>query len=123
MNLQGDAALHLATRKGLTVVVRLLCDKGSVVDLQNSSGQLPAYLAAEIRDEDILQTLLKYRTNQLSRDKESRTALQVASKAGPEATVQLLVAAGANMNLKDSMAEHQYIVLLNPEIYESYTSC
>ena len=105
VNSQGDAALHLATRKGFTELVRRLCDLGAVVDLQNSSGQLPAHLAAEIGDEDILQTLCKYSNDFLDflhRDAEGRTSLHAASKAGSEAIVHILVAAGANPDTQDN---------------------
>lgn len=69
--------------------MRLLVEKGAVVDSKDKHGQTPLSLAAGNGHEAVVKLLVKKGVDMESKGTEGRTPLSVAAKGGREGVVQL----------------------------------
>ena len=108
-NIQGDTLLHLATAQGRIEVIKFLLEQHAPIAAANKEGQTALHLAALSTDPAPTKALLsevesipnKAQVAVLNaKDAElGRTALHYASKLGCEATLQLLLQAGADPDI------------------------
>ena len=95
----GNTALILAADRGHTAIVKLLLEEGADV---NANGSYALIDAAEGGWTDIVELLLAAPDiNVNAKDEDGGTPLMAAAYEGHTATVELLLAAGADVNVKD----------------------
>ena len=100
----GDSVLHIASFRGHTSVVDLLCEGGANVTAKNHSGLAPLHIAAMQPRENvpIVKLLLEYgaQINQRTSG-DDYTPLSIAVNEGRSSIVKCLLTAGANINIPD----------------------
>jgi ankyrin repeat protein len=77
-NADGTTVLMIAARVGDTDVVKMLHDHGAIVSQANHDGVTPLMAAAGGDNHDTLVLLLSYGADPCSKDKNQRTARQIA---------------------------------------------
>ncbi|KAM3218864.1 ankyrin repeat and KH domain-containing protein mask isoform X2 [Capsicum annuum] len=95
----GATALHHAAGNGHIEVVKLLLSKGVNVDFQSDAGT-PLMWAAGLGHEDVVEVLLEHRANLHAQTDDDNCPLISAVAANSLPCVELLVKAGANVNVK-----------------------
>lgn len=106
-NSQSSAILALATKSNFVVIVKLLVDSGVDINWQDEIGETALHVAARFGHRDCAKILLEG-TIDLKADVElvekafSWTPLHIASVDGHLQIVELLVAAGAEINRPDA---------------------
>ncbi|PHU09878.1 hypothetical protein BC332_21738 [Capsicum chinense] len=95
----GATALHHAAGNGHIEVVKLLLSKGVNVDFQSDAGT-PLMWAAGLGHEDVVEFLLEHRANLHAQTDDDNCPLISAVAANSLPCVELLVKAGANVNVK-----------------------
>lgn len=102
VNKNGKTALHLAVgmcRKNKRIVELLLADDSVEVDAVSDDDQTALIIAVEKRRADFVDMLLAAGANANFETESWKTPMSVAlEKQGPLHVVQLLLAAGANVN-------------------------
>lgn len=105
----GDTLLSFAIKKRFPLIVSILLEKGAHPDLISSTedfpGQTPLMLAAHIGDIRIINSLLDARASINLQDRQGDTALHKAIKNAYDGAVRVLVAAGADLQLKNERQE------------------
>jgi glycerophosphodiester phosphodiesterase len=104
---KSSAVLALATKSNFTQIVKLLVDAGVDINWQDETGETALHIAARFGHEDCARTLLEGTNDQkadfeLTENTFSWTPLHVASVDGHLSVVELLVAAGAEINKPDA---------------------
>lgn len=104
---KSSAVLALATKSNFTKIVKLLVDAGVDINWQDETGETALHVAARFGNEDCARTLLDGTQDQkadfeLVENSHSWTPLHVACVDGHLSIVELLVAAGANINKPDA---------------------
>jgi ankyrin repeat protein len=92
VNIQNDVGitpLHLAA---YPENAKLLLDAGAVIDIQDNNGNTPLHiLAAEGRESyEVLEFLIQHRANKTLKNKEGKTALDIATNRNDRANMNLL---------------------------------
>ncbi|KAF3666994.1 putative ankyrin repeat domain-containing protein 17-like isoform X2 [Capsicum annuum] len=95
----GATALHHAAGNGHIEVVKLLLSKGVNVDFQSDAGT-PLMWAAGLGHEDVVEVLLEHHANLHAQTDDDNCPLISAVAANSLPCVELLVKAGANVNVK-----------------------
>ncbi|PHT41066.1 hypothetical protein CQW23_19920 [Capsicum baccatum] len=95
----GATALHHAAGNGHIEVVKLLLSKGVNVDFQSDAGT-PLMWAAGLGHEDVVEVLLEHGANLHAQTDDDNCPLISAVAANSLPCVELLVKAGANVNVK-----------------------
>jgi pectate lyase len=103
----GNTALHSAAAGGHAEVAEFLIDKGSDVNAQNRSGQIPLHIAAQAGYLHVVRLLLDRGSEVSIQDKNGRTALSLAQKANHTEIVELLRKQGAEDLSKNHTAENK----------------
>ncbi|KAG8298465.1 hypothetical protein J6590_013640 [Homalodisca vitripennis] len=98
-----NTALHLASEGGYADCVSMLIAKKATVDKRNVKSQTPLHLAAKCQEVECVEALLKAGSNVNAVDVENITPLRAAVGNDMLAynTVQILIAWGAEVNVKD----------------------
>ncbi|KAN0119730.1 GDPD domain containing protein [Hyaloscypha variabilis] len=104
---KSSAVLALATKSNFTHIVKLLVDAGVDINWQDKNGESALHIAARYGHTDCARTLLEGTQDQrtdfeLTEKIYSWTPLHVAALYGSFPIVELLVAAGANVNKLDA---------------------
>lgn len=104
---KSSAVLALATRSNFTEIVRLLVQAGVDINWQDQTGETALHIAARFGHEECAKILLKGTEDQkadieVTERSFSWTPLHVASVDGHLPIVELLVAAGAEINQLDA---------------------
>jgi actin len=103
---QGFTAMHFAARYGNADVVDSLIKAGAKSTTKDDFGKTPLHWAAQYdRCDDVgaeaTDLLIKSGADVNAKDNQGRTALQYAARAGQQAVVELLIAAGADAEQLD----------------------
>jgi Ankyrin repeats (3 copies) len=80
---------HWAARSGHLETVRLLLEKGAVVDLKNATGNTPLHLASHNGRVEVTYALLDAGADILAENSGGRTPLQVADNQHTEAAMRM----------------------------------
>jgi hypothetical protein len=113
--------LLLESRRGSSVTVGLLLEKGADVTAKDTDGRTPLSLVAENGHERAVELLLKKKADINSNDANGRTPLHWAAINGHVKVVELLVNAGAHIDSTDdreSTALHESIERDNQAVVE-----
>jgi glycerophosphodiester phosphodiesterase len=104
---KSSAVLALATKSNFTRIVKLLVDAGVDINWQDATGETALHIAARFGHEDCAKILLEGSNDQkadieLAENSFSWTPLHVACVDGHLSIVELLIAAGAEINKLDA---------------------
>lgn len=101
---RGNTVLHLKARCGSSGLVRILCERGVLVDTRNAGGETALHIAAEGYN-TIAQILLDQGADVNARDNSGRTALHRAASwsNGHEASMRVLIERGIDREIKDEL--------------------
>ena len=100
----GEGALHYVTRQRELDWLNFLVGKGARPDIQNSKGETPLSLAAQIGWTEGADFLLRHGATADLGNVRGETPLMLAVQKRDLAMVQLLVAHGANPNKSDRVS-------------------
>lgn len=119
-NAEGDTALHAAAgcRRGEEAglpIVRLLLEKGAVLDARNASNQTPLLYAAYAGFKRIVELLVSKGAAVQYQDANGRSPIHYAAREGHPEVVEFLFKNGANLSLRDGQNRTplEYAVLRN----------
>ena len=104
---KSSAVLALATKSNFTVIVKLLVGAGVDINWQDETGETALHIAARFGNTECAEILLQGTENQkadfeLTENSFAWTALHVACVDGHLSIVELLIAAGADLNRPDA---------------------
>ena len=100
----GDSAMHLAARFGFVDIGRLLLDSGATLDIKSLlTGGTPLHTAASANQVDFAKMLIKRKANLEIVDKYGSTPLLTATLQVDPDMVEVLVDAGAAINVKSTV--------------------
>jgi len=104
---KSSAVLALATKANHTHIVKLLVDAGVDINWQDETGESALHIAARFGHAECAKTLLHGTADQeinieLAENSFSWTPLHVASVDGHLSVVEMLIAAGADVNKRDA---------------------
>ncbi|CAK8690765.1 unnamed protein product [Clavelina lepadiformis] len=86
----GSTALHMVCGKRDAEMVRHLCKKGALVNIQNKEGVTALHIAATMGDLLIVECLLSHNASPELFDKQQRTPLHAAAEKGHTTVVELI---------------------------------
>ncbi|KAI9055724.1 hypothetical protein LZ554_000665 [Drepanopeziza brunnea f. sp. 'monogermtubi'] len=103
---KSSAVLAMATKANFTVIVKLLVSAGVDINWQDPAGETALHVAARFGHEECAKILLQGTPEQkiivdLTENTFSWTPLHIASVDGHLSIVELLIAAGANVQIPD----------------------
>ena len=101
-----DTALHMATMRGMADIVEILLKNGADVNARNDNGENAAYLVVRSRRDaagkTILETLIRYKVDLNTRNKDGFTVLDGArGTTGTELFAIVKRAGGRGGNFRD----------------------
>lgn len=99
-NPAGETALMLASLRGQTKLVERLLKRGAAID---RPGWSALHYAATAPDDAALRLLLDHGAVVDARSPNGTTALMMAAQYGPSESVDLLLARGADVNLRNDL--------------------
>ncbi len=105
----GNGALHMVVRDRDLSWLSFLLSKGAKADLQNSSGDTPLSLAAQVGWVEGAELLLRRTTNVDMVNGRGETPLILAVQRRDVAMVRLLLSRGANPKRTDNVAGYSAI--------------
>ncbi|XP_029471388.1 ankyrin repeat and SOCS box protein 15 isoform X2 [Rhinatrema bivittatum] len=97
----GETALTLAAKAGLTDNVTALLDKGVWPDTKNSKGESPLLIAVNLGVYEMVSTLIKHNSSIHQPCAKRWSAMHEAAKRGHKEILTFLLKNGGNVNLKD----------------------
>ncbi len=101
---EGLTAMHLAARQGYVDIGRLLLDNGAIIDAKSLlAGSTPLHMAATHNQIDFAKLLIKRKANLEIVDKMGSTPLLTATLQVLPDMVEVLVDAGAAVNVKSTV--------------------
>ena len=106
----GNSSLHIAIHLRRNDLVQALLSEGANVDVRDASGRTPLMLVLkQFRDFDqssvLLQTLLTASASLTARDDAGETALFYATRFADSQAVETLIAANADVNLRNAKGQ------------------
>lgn len=109
----GATALHFACSRGNMACAARLLDAGATVDLQNTSGDTPLIVAADVGAEAVVDLLLQRGADAtIRRHSNGTTALHVAAGRGFTSIIGQLLAAGVSPDAMNKDNETPLLVAL-----------
>ena len=103
-NKSGVPLLNIAARKGNWEILKLLIDCGAQLDMQaDDRGTSPLLDSVMSKNLDMVNALIEAGANLDIKSKDGQTALVVAVGAGEGKIVEILLKAGADPDISDSM--------------------
>lgn len=100
----GEAALHIVTKRRDVPWIAFLLNKGADPNVEDRDGNTPIILAASQGFTEGVRTMILGKANVNSRNRAGETALIKAVQLRQEPIVRLLLAAGADPEISDSIA-------------------
>ena len=97
---EGRTPLSWAVEKGNENMVRLLLAKGANINAQDHHGVSALHTAVQAMQKNTMSLLLEHEANIEAKDKEDRTALCLAVEVGFKVGIEMLVAKGAEVNIR-----------------------
>ena len=94
-------ALHCAAISGHVATLRLLLDRGALIDMPDRIGYTALRMAAEEGHKDSVQVLLEKGADVDRQHPDGTTALNLAARKGFQGIVKLLLEKGADVNRQD----------------------
>ncbi|WKZ57609.1 MAG: ankyrin repeat domain-containing protein [Bdellovibrionota bacterium] len=116
---EGRTPLLLAVKKGDIELVRLLASRNARIDASDNKGYSALHILAgeDVKGGDaVAKVCIDYGHPLNPTDKAGNTPLHLASAAGNETMVRLLIAVGASVNLKNSANKTAMEVAKSDEI-------
>ena len=99
----GQTALHFAAKKGYINIVKLLVDKGAIIDAKDSQYSVtPLHVAATVGHVEIVEYFLANGATIDIKNKNNQTPLHFAVREGHLEIVKRLIENGAAINEKES---------------------
>uniref|UniRef100_A0A915KCB5 Ion transport domain-containing protein n=1 Tax=Romanomermis culicivorax TaxID=13658 RepID=A0A915KCB5_ROMCU len=86
----GDGVLHAAVLSRNSELLKLLCENGALINIQNNAGQTPIFLAVASNSESMLKILYHFKADANITDNEDKSPLHVAAEKGYTNMVELL---------------------------------
>ena len=96
---EGFNLLHLAAIKGDIETARCLIEKGAEVDAKTTQGKTPLYIAARMKNYNVLELLIQKGAN-VNELCPNVSALFVAAENGDERLAKILIENNAEINIK-----------------------
>ncbi|KAM4581149.1 inversin isoform 1-T3 [Odontesthes bonariensis] len=115
----GGTALHAASLSGHVSTVKLLLEKGAMVDSLDVMKHTPLFRACEVGYRDVILTLIKGSARVDLVDVDGHTALHWAALGGNAEVCQILMENGINPNVQD----HAGRTPLQCAAYGGYITC
>uniref|UniRef100_A0A3Q3E7I1 Inversin n=1 Tax=Labrus bergylta TaxID=56723 RepID=A0A3Q3E7I1_9LABR len=119
----GGTALHVASLSGHVSTVKLLLERGAMVDSLDVMKHTPLFRACEMGHRDVILTLIKGSAHVDLVDVDGHTALHWAALGGNAEVCQILMENGISPNVQVRMhlliiaSEHSYIYVLNGVLF------
>lgn len=115
----GGTALHAASLSGHVSTVRLLLEKGAMVDSMDVMKHTPLFRACEMGHRDVILTLIKGSARVDLVDVDGHTALHWAALGGNAEVCQVLMENGISPNVQDQAGRTP----LQCAAYGGYITC
>ncbi|MFS7989955.1 putative non-specific serine/threonine protein kinase [Helianthus anomalus] len=109
----GWTALHRASFKGYTDVVRLLIEKGVNLDARDGDGYTALHCAVESGNVNVLELLVKKGADVKARTNKGVTAMQIADSLNYAGIIRILINGGANMDETKKIGKHSPPAFVN----------
>ena len=77
-----EVCTHLAARKQVLALMKVLLDAGAQTDLQNTAGHTPLHLASMMGDQDMVEVLLEAGADVFIVDYDNRAPIFMAAQRG-----------------------------------------
>nr|BBH84654.1 transient receptor potential ankyrin 1a [Xenopus muelleri] len=112
-------ALHFAATQGATEIVKFMVSSyngdNKIVDLPDGNDETPLHKSVLFDHVELAEYLISAGANINSEDKESRTPLLLATSCSAWKSVNLLLAKGADVKLKDNFGRNfLHLMVLQP---------
>ena len=118
----GMTALHLATQNGHLECAHIILGSNKLprnhINVKDDGGWTPLVWACEHKHEPVIRYLLEQGCDPFTTDVEMNVALHWAAFSGSRSTVELLLAAGSNVNAKNGIGETPLHIALRQDHYE-----
>ncbi|XP_055359449.1 inversin isoform X2 [Betta splendens] len=115
----GGTALHAASLSGHVSTVKLLLDRGAMVDSLDVMKHTPLFRACEMGHRDVILTLIKGSASVDLVDVDGHTALHWAALGGNAEVCQILMENGISPNVQDQAGR----TTLQCAAYGGYITC
>jgi ankyrin repeat protein len=94
--------LHIAARRGLLDIAKLLIDKGAAVNAGDAAGETPLHFAAANGQREVVKLLIDKGAKVSTATRFGGTPLHRAAKMGHREIAELLLDKKADVNAKDA---------------------
>ncbi|MCJ1384048.1 hypothetical protein MMC17_007164 [Xylographa soralifera] len=117
-NLNNYKAIHMAARRGNSVIAKMLINHGADVNEYDLHEKTPIYISMEYGHLDVLTALLEHGADANKIGRNRGGALHLASEKGHEAMLKILLNHGASTEKRD-MFEQTALHLASEEGHEA----
>ena len=101
----GVTPLHLAAKKGLKDIAKLLLQKGADVNVKDDAGDTPLHTAAAYGQRELVKFLLSNKANVNAESKYGGTPLHRAALMGHKEVASVLLDNHANVNARNARGQ------------------
>ena len=98
----GNNSLIFAAAQGAIECLKILLQRGSNIDHQNSNGETALIMAAKFGSVESIQILLQHNASINVQDHSKRTALMIAAIWNNPDSIKMLIDSGANLDITDN---------------------
>ena len=118
----GMTALHLATQNGHLECAHIILGSNKLprnhINVKDDGGWTPLVWACEHKHEPVIRFLLEQGCDPFTTDVEMNVAIHWAAFSGSKSIVELLLAAGSNVNEMNGIGETPLHIALRQDHYE-----